>query len=427
MRGYHWIILGVVSALLTACQGEASVLPTVANPTAIAEQTRSAQATIEAGPTLTLDALATAEAAEANATPTTSRRPTLPPTFTPTASPAPTLDPATPTPENFNPAGTLFYIYNGDSIAAASGDGSFNDIIVTFGVGQAITDLALSPDEQLLAYVAPGSGSAREVFISNRDGTYQQKISCLGLSQLYNPTWSPDGATLVFYGERTPDGPRTVYLADVAGSNNCPAANNQRPLAQTDSDSVTGLAWTRGGSSVFYSQPAIYRLDLTEDIAPILYATGGLGAPTELEISPVDQRMIYLKPALNRVNNRVAGDLVVIQNYLDEPPPQLYGTFAFPIGARTLAWSRDARFILATTRDSVLLVEGIAYTDQVLVDDLPRPPSAAFSPDAREVAYTDLDANGVPQIFILGRTGGQVRQLTRNPEGSIDALIWAEG
>src|SRR5690606_15909282 len=94
------------------------------------------------------------------------------------------------TPEGFNPAGTIYYIFNNGSIAALAGDGSREELIA---IGGPFSDLLASPDGQFLLYIAPGAGSSREVFIINRDGTYVQQVSCTGLGYVIHPTWSPDG------------------------------------------------------------------------------------------------------------------------------------------------------------------------------------------------------------------------------------------
>ena len=117
----------------------------------------------EALPTqIDLNVISTDDAATAAAEATiaaTSRAPALPPTWTPSPSftPLPSQPPdSTPTPVVGQ--GTIYYIFNGDSIAALKADGSSEALIL---VGGAPADLTLSPDGQFLAYTAQGSGSAR--------------------------------------------------------------------------------------------------------------------------------------------------------------------------------------------------------------------------------------------------------------------------
>jgi hypothetical protein len=88
---------------------------------------------------------------------------TLPPTWTPIPSSTP-LPTDTPRPvEDVSPnLGTIYYIYNGDSVIAVAVDGSRQEFILNFAT---ISYLTPSPDGELLAFIAPGSGSAYEVWI----------------------------------------------------------------------------------------------------------------------------------------------------------------------------------------------------------------------------------------------------------------------
>ena len=156
------IILSVLALLIVICaaacqpQAASQVLPTV----------MGADSPIAAAPTATVPL-------------PTNQAPTLPATWTP--SPEPTLIPSdtpSPTPEaKTEGSGHLFYIFNGDSVVRLAADGTSEELIL---VGNAPADLELSPDGTLLAYTAQGSGSAREVYVSNLDGTYTQQVSCLG-------------------------------------------------------------------------------------------------------------------------------------------------------------------------------------------------------------------------------------------------------
>ncbi|MFN7018995.1 MAG: zf-HC2 domain-containing protein, partial [Fimbriimonadales bacterium] len=84
-------------------------------------------------------------------------RPAPPPTETPTPTPLP----PTPTSTDLDAPGVILYVYNGDSIIAQEVDGSSSSLVMTFGVGVPLTDLAPSPDQQVIAFVGPGGGAAR--------------------------------------------------------------------------------------------------------------------------------------------------------------------------------------------------------------------------------------------------------------------------
>ena len=146
----------VILLALAACQeedGEALVVPTQFD-LAMAQTSDAATAIYEA----TLYA----------PTPVpTSVRPTLPPTYTLVSTPTemtPTVLPET-APESDDTSGSIYFVYNNDSIIAVSGDGLRAEFIYTVGMGIPIEHLTPSPDGEFLAFVAPGSGSAREVWI----------------------------------------------------------------------------------------------------------------------------------------------------------------------------------------------------------------------------------------------------------------------
>ncbi|MCL4256769.1 MAG: hypothetical protein KJ043_23630 [Anaerolineae bacterium] len=143
-------------------------------------------------------------------TPIQSGLPTLPPTFTPapTETPIPTR---TPTNTPVIQVGAILFTYNNDSIIRINDDGTGQELIITFGVGIPISDMRLSPKGDLIAFIAPGNGSAREVWIANSTGTYTQQVSCLGYADIQNLTWSLDGQALAFTASQAPNQPMDIY------------------------------------------------------------------------------------------------------------------------------------------------------------------------------------------------------------------------
>jgi Tol biopolymer transport system component len=69
---------------------------------------------------------------------------------------------------------------------------------------------AWSPDGRRVAYVAPGSGGASDVFVKDADGTHRGRITRTDGVYEASPSWSPDGLRLAF--ER--DGTIVVARAD---------------------------------------------------------------------------------------------------------------------------------------------------------------------------------------------------------------------
>jgi len=365
-------------------------------------------------------------------TPTNTRiGPTLPPSWTP----APTVSAATPAPNVGLPSatatsipasGTIYYLYNGDSIAAVDVSSTESRLIATFGVGVPITDLTLSPDQTLLAYVAPGNGSAREVFVSSLDGTYRQQISCLGFADVRAPAWSADSTSLAFIGGQAPNSPLDIYVANFAGSGTCPTGNSQRQAASVNSTLLSEVVWDPAGTRLFFSNIEIYAVDLpTGGISPVLTQIRGFGSDYDLSFNPTNNQLTYLRAERNLTTGAAGGaafQLDVTSTTQLAPAQTLPATLASHI-----EWSRDGRYFLASEADSVYIFDTEEENVFTVLSSLGVPPNAIFSPDATLIAYLGVDPSNpsLQQIFVLDRTAEMTRQMTFITEGTISALQWA--
>ena len=327
------------------------------------------------------------------------------------------------TSQGINAQGTIYFIFNGDSIAALAGDGSSEQLIL---VGGAPADLSLSPDGSLLAYVADGSGSAREVFIANRDGSYVQQVSCLGFSRVLQPTWSHDGRMLAFLASQTPAGPMDVYVAGIVGSGQCPTGNSQRQLTQLASQNLRDLTWSADGEWVFFSNGPVLVVNVsTGETLPPLTMTTGYGPDFSLAHHPLTDELFYLKTDGDLETGRVGGRLA--QMNTAEISPNMREFRGAQLFAEQIEWNADGSYLLITTPDSVLLMGKESGTSIEVVEPGQFPPQPAISPDAEFVAYVrgGLENPAVPQVYVVDRLGEASVQLTRHQEGSIDDLVWA--
>jgi WD40 repeat protein len=400
--------------LSAACQTRQEVVPTLLDLNAIA----------------TNDAATAAVNATQNAPTVTPTRsvPTLPPTFTPTVEPSVTsTDPAaapTITPAGFNAAGTIYYIFNGDSIAALAGDGSAENLVL---VGSTYSDLTISPDGTLLTYVAAGSGSAREVFISNREGTYTQQISCLGFASVLQPTWRPDGQAIAFLASQAPEGPQDIYIANVTGANTCPQGNDQHQLVKLGSSRASNPAWDSTGTKFFFSDNYIFGLDVPTNTLYPLSQPSGYGPDFGLVHSPVEPFLAYLRTERDAETGTIGGRLFLIDTSSIKQPP--FARAGATIFAQQLRWSPDGQNLLMSGSDSVLVYDVDSGSSRAVVSGLFFPTQAAFSPDARTIAYIGSDPNipTLQQIFTVIRSGGTPTQLTFHQEGTVTDLHWLQG
>jgi len=401
------LLILIVVLAAAACQPGADVLPTVMDT--------SGTATTDA-------ASASAEAALV----ATNQPPTLPPTWTP--SPSPTLaatDIPTATPDaRIAAPGYLYYIFNADSVVRLSADGSSEELIL---VGGAPADLTLSPDGALLGYTAQGSGSAREVFVSSLDGTYTQRVSCLGFARVLDPTWSPDGKTFIFAASQLPDGPLGIYMASFEGSGNCPSSNNQRQIAQLELNTVSNFTWSPDGSLVFFSSNALYGVNATVgEMFPPLTQPTGYGPDFNPAHSPRSPQLMYLKTEYDEPTGVKSGTIFQINSaQLEDPPLQeLRGA---PLKAQGLRWSADGLYLAVAGEREVWVQDQKSNTSLQVISGANFYPQPVFSPDAAQLAYVD-GATGnitIQQIFVVSRDGENPTQITFHQEGTISDLNWS--
>lgn len=407
---------------LAGCQTADEPLPTIVDLNA----TNEALAIDQTAAAIALTKTAIAPTA-------TSLRPTLPPTFTPTPdlpptnTLVPTLDPnMSPTPEDFNKDGTIYYNYNGDSIARILPDGSLNEIIITFGVDQPITDLTASPDGRLLAFVAPSAGSAREVWVSNRDGSYLQRVSCLGFGEVRKPTFAPDSNRIAFFAAPLATTEMLLYVADFAGSNDCPTGNNQQQLFPVATITTGDITWNASSDMIYYNAGGTYVYDFGSKASYIISGETGFGSDNGLTYNIETNRVAYLRYTRDLTTGEQGGSIIVIDDADDFRAE--YIIQPVKVFAQSLGWIGDNESLLFTTNDEIILYDPTINNQSTLQQGLSNP-LAIFAPNFTNYVYTknDPDTN-VMQLHTANRLNQRdIRQLTFNPEGTINSILWLEG
>lgn len=351
--------------------------------------------------------------------------PTLPPTWTPEPVLSPTPLPPTPTPEIVQ-SGRVFYIYNGDSIISMNGDGTDNQFILTFGVGAIIDDMVISPDHSLLAFVAPGNGSAREVFVSNLDGSFVLQVSCLGFAEVREPTWSPDSASLAFFAAPAQGAVTEVYKVNVNGSGNCPADNDQRVLFSTGIASPGDVAWSPDGSQIMFSGQGIRIFDFaTGSLSEEYTQTFGFGPDFDLSFNPANPvQMAYIRREIADVQNQPAPGATFILDF--SQLGQIQQTIPVAGSAVNIEWSADGQFIVLSAPGSVSVAILETSSARQIATNLGTVPDGVYDNRRELVIYAGRDPQNaaVDQIFSATINGREVTQLTSHSEGLVSNLIW---
>jgi Tol biopolymer transport system component len=350
-----------------------------------------------------------------------------PPSSAPQVAESPAALPSS-MPEAVND-GFIYYIFNNDSIVRLFADGSFEDLIL---VGSAPSDLTLAPDGSLLAFSAQGNGSAREVFILSLDGSYRQQVSCLGYARIIQPVWSPDSQTLAFGASPTPDGPVSIFTANVIGSGQCPGGNNQQEIAQLAFSRVSDLVWDSDGTRIYFSMatdeyaPAIYAVEVaSRALYPPLTIPSGYGPDFSPAPDPQSNWLYYLKSSYERDSGQTGGILYQLNRANLIPPlDELEGANFF---ATRLRWSIDGDYLLIESANAASLLNRATNTSVELARDTVFPPQAAIGPGSAAVVYVNGGGDNptIQQIYRVSRTGKERLQLTSHAGGTITNPVWA--
>ncbi|HRF94821.1 MAG TPA: hypothetical protein PLZ51_06500, partial [Aggregatilineales bacterium] len=297
-------------------------------------------------------------------------------------------------------------------------------LIITFGVGRVINDLTLSPKGDIIAFVAPGNGSAREIWIANSTGTYLQQVSCLGFANIRNLAWSADGQVLGFTASQTEDSPMDIYTVGWQGANDCPVGNKQQLIIDRNSTNLGDLAFSADGGTLFFSDGQIYAVNLSNFIlmGPLSVSIG-FGNDFNLAYSPTTNVLAYLQDSGNPIQGIPAGNFIGLNVATFDT---ISTAFQERINVQKFVWKSDGTGVLQSLENRVVIapvgggasvtVESNAYTF----------PNAVFSPDETQVAYLDVDSTApdIPQLFVVPITNGIPRQITFVTEGKIGDFVW---
>jgi Tol biopolymer transport system component len=280
--------------------------------------------------------------------------------------------------------------------------------------------LAWTPDGKSLLFCEEASPEmGRAVYRFFLETGEKQRLTSppagMGLGDAF-PAVAPDGRTLAFARGTNTKG--EIYLAPLAGG---------EPRALTSQGQITaGLAWAADGGSIVYShQPAIgsaFRLSRISvsggDPRPVAETGQNVAFPS---VAPQGKRLVYervnfdtnvwLYPLPGEERDRHPRK-VVASTQMDVDP-----RFS-PDGSRIVFGSNrtGSREIWTCDRSGANLIQ---LTSIGAVAGSPR-----WSPDGRHIAF-DASPQGNWDIFVVDAQGGPPRQLT-NYGGSDSRPSWSK-
>ena len=282
-----------------------------------------------------------------------------------------------------------------------------------------------------------GGGTGQIAFASSRSGVpqiYLINVDLTGLTPLTNmdegacqPTWSPDGAQIVFISPCLGRGEffdntynnSSLYIMNADGS-------DQRMLT-TVPGSDYDPDWSPDGKRIAFTslrdgKKDIYVLTLeTGAIERLTTVEGDIQENSQPSWSPFGNQIVYTVKRFNAyqvwaMSDTGQGNVQIARSGQD------FWDF-LPI------WAPDGETILFSQRNAGIAsrpwLMSIRYEDRESKDptrlDLPRPvEDVEFSPDGNWLAFEGMDSEGNRDVYIMTTTGGNRTRLTIDPNVDFD-------
>lgn len=243
----------------------------------------------------------------------------------------------------------------------------------------------------------------QNVYISDYDGANQQRISVARTLEL-GPVWSPDARSIAFtsYSTGFPD----IVVADIY------AMKNSRPARGSDRVHNLLAVWSPDGQKLAFmsnrdGNPEIYVVN--KDGSGLRRLTNHPENDVTPTWSPTGQQIAFTsnrtgRPQIWIMNADGSGQMQITrETWCDRPTwsPAPFNEIAY---ASQAGGGYDIKIFDFATRSTKSLTNGEGSNE-----------SPAFSPSGRHLAFTSSRA-GKYQVFIMGRDGDGLRQITRDGE-----------
>lgn len=365
---------------------------------------------------MVLDAMTTEQVATATAAAlaTFLAPPTLPPTWTPSPvlSPTPEALAETTSPAATGPQERLVFVANG-AFWSVNVDGT-GLAPLTGAVGA--RDLALSPDGRRVAFIAPGPGSALEVFVLNLGDATVRQVTSLGFADVVDPSWHPDGSQVIFAAGRYQGQEREVYTVR-------PDGQSLRQLTTLAMPGLSDPIFTPDGNGILFAAPGLMLMDLASGDRTTLTVSSGSLNDSSPRFRPGSDQVVYIELSLGEAGYP-GGPLRYFDLNTFNPdaePPTLVDLYV-----QSFVFAASGQWLAFTSHDGVYLVDFDTMSSRQLTGTGGVLPRVAISPNSSRIAYLagNTTGGGAPQLVISGRAGRDPRVVADVAAQEVGDLLW---
>lgn len=277
--------------------------------------------------------------------------------------------------------------------------------------GVARTKLAFSSDRNRERLVGPvDNREVKEIYVADYDGANQRRITTTRQLNI-NPSWAPDGRALAYTSFRriTPDIFVSLIYQGILENPTKGLGNNYLPVYSPDGTRMAFMSNRDGNPEIYVMNrdgSNVRRLTNhpAGDSTPTWSPSGSQIAFTS---DRAGQPQIYIMSADGSNTRR----LTTAESYADRATwsPAPFNEIAFT--ART-GGGYDIKVYDLATGETRQITSGSGTNE-----------SPAYAPNGRHLAFMSTRAGGL-QIFVVGRDGRNLRQITR--DGNNQTPSWSQ-
>ena len=283
-----------------------------------------------------------------------------------------------------------------------------------------------SPDGERIAFRSERDGGG--LFVMGRTGESVRRLATVG----FNPSWSPDGATIVYASQSVVYSPGNR----AAGSQLWVASTTTGERRQLATGDAVQPAWSPHGQRIAYW--GLLNDSAQRDLWTI--AAGG-GEPVRVTSDPAvdwspawspDGRHLYFssdrsggfnlwRVAIDEASGRVLGEPVAVPI-----PRQRIGHLSVSADGASIAMASftTESGIEALTFDPA---RGTVGARRRVTNSSETAATPSVSPDGRWIAFYSVQQNGQEDLWVVNRDGTGLRQLTNDAARDRRPLWSADG